>query len=626
MARERIRSVQSLIRTPEESAGALAFSAGRWLAKRVRAADFSALTEEPSMRTRTWQLVLVTAVPLALGAGLGGCTGDPNDPQTWAKQLKNLRTQKEALDRLANMDVEKARPAVPALIELYKDTTRPEHLEALARYRDERTKPVMIEALEYTDDNFDKATIAAGVLGEMKAKDAVDPLIKAAEKALPVKSRANNAKLAAMRALVKIGDKRAVPTLMKILSTSADEQDFALNQKAALGLAELRDPDAIPALIKGLFMTGRGSNIFQECRLALVRIGAPAVDPMIQLLNRKNPEIEEMAKQLKFDEVTPGVIPFKAAALLGDLRARRAVPALQARLKQKQQGGEHTAIVIALGLIAERPGVDTLIGILKDSKAEPSVRVSSSNALYLSGDRRAVSTLLDIAKTGYVTVGGQKASDLRATAAIDLARIAGPDAFDAFKALAEKEKDAQGVFGMALDRMLVAKECGSELKCYGEKLNDASWTRAEKAAFAIGFSGNAEQGLPLLLGALKPLASMNQERFPVHQAILYALTRLGSRSCTECQEKLQKQIERDEKAIRIPGARDLLGETRVALAVIENKGADEGAATAAVTANTVAGAAGGDEEGAEPAVKGKGKGKGKKAAKAGGGKKKKKKK
>ena len=60
---------------------------------------------------------------------------------TWAKQLKNLRTQKEALDHLANMDVEKARPAVPALIELFKDTKRPEHLEALARYHDPRTKP-----------------------------------------------------------------------------------------------------------------------------------------------------------------------------------------------------------------------------------------------------------------------------------------------------------------------------------------------------------------------------------------------------------------------------------------------------------------------------------------------------
>jgi hypothetical protein len=29
-------------------------------------------------------------------------------------------------------------------------------------------------------------------------------------------------------------------------------------------------------------MTGRGTGIFQECRLALVRIGAPAIDPLIQ--------------------------------------------------------------------------------------------------------------------------------------------------------------------------------------------------------------------------------------------------------------------------------------------------------------------------------------------------------
>ena len=62
--------------------------------------------------------------------------GDPNDPMTWAKKLKNLRDQKEALDHLANMDVERARAAVPALIELYKDTKQPEHLEALARYKD----------------------------------------------------------------------------------------------------------------------------------------------------------------------------------------------------------------------------------------------------------------------------------------------------------------------------------------------------------------------------------------------------------------------------------------------------------------------------------------------------------
>src|SRR4029079_3443705 len=136
----------------------------------------------------------------------------------------------------------------------------------------------------------------------MRAADTLPALIKAAEKELPVKSRANNARIAAMRALVRIGDKRAVATLVKILATAADEQDFLLNQKAALGLAEFGDPQAIPALIKGLFMTGRGTRIFQECTLALVRIGQPAVDPLIQLLQEKNADIQDMAAKLKFEE------------------------------------------------------------------------------------------------------------------------------------------------------------------------------------------------------------------------------------------------------------------------------------------------------------------------------------
>jgi HEAT repeat protein len=564
------------------------------------------------MRIQMRTLVAVAA----LGVANVGCQGDPNDPMTWAKQLKNLRVQKEALDHLANMDVEKARPAVPALIELYNDAKRPEHLEALARYLDPRTKPIMIEALEYTDDDFDRATIASGVLGDMKAKDAVDPLIKAVEKQLPIKSRANNARIAAMRALVKINDRRAVPTLMKVLTTSADEQDFLLNQKAALSLAEFRDPQAIPALTKGLFMTGRGTGIFQECRLALVRIGGPAVDPMIELLQEKNADIQAMAVKLKFDEFSPGVVPHKAAILLGDLRARKAVPALTARLRQKPKGDEHRSALIALGYIATPAAVDAILSVLRDPKGDPSARASAADGLYLSGDRRAVPTLLEIAKSGYVTQGGQKASDLRASAAIAVARIAGKESYDAFKALADKETEAQGVFGMALDRMQVANECDRDLACYGKKLNDPSWTRGEKAAFAIAFSGDAKKGLPLLLAAMKPITTMAPERYPVHQAILFALARLGTKDCKECVEKLDKQIERDEKAVRIPGARDLLGETRVTEAIILNRGAGD-------SPEPVAPPEAAPE--AAPADTGKAKGKPAKAAKAAkGGKKKKK--
>ena len=510
----------------------------------------------------------------ALTAGLvlsAGCGGDPNDPRTWARKLKNLRDQKEALDQLAKMSVERAQQALPEMIALYKETKKPDHLEALTRFLNDQTKPLFIEALDFSEDDFDRAVIAAGALGEMKAVDAVPELIKAVERQLPIKSRANTVRLAAIRALVKIGDKQAVPTLMKILTTSADEQDFLLNQKAALGLAELRDPQSIPALIKGLFMTGRGTQVFQECRLGLVRIGDAAVDPLINLLNEKNAEIAEMARKLDFDKVSPGIVPFKAAYLLGDLRAARAVPALAARLKVPAKSGEHKAILIGLGFIGTPPAVKVLLDLLKDKKAEATDRQAAEDGIYLSGDKRAVPILLDTAKNGYVVVGGVKASDLRANAAIDLSRIAGKETYDAFKALADKEKDAQGIFGEALDRMQVAKDCDKDLDCYAKALNDPSWTRAEKAAFAIGFSGNAAKGVPLLLNALKPVASLPQLRYPVHQAILQSLTKLADASCKMCEEKLLKQIERDEQAVRLPGARDLLGETRVALAVIQNK-------------------------------------------------------
>ena len=81
---------------------------------------------------------------------------------------------------------------------------------------------------------------------------------------------------------------------------------------------------------------------------------------------------------------------------------------------------------------------------------------------------------------------------------------------------------------MALDRMQVANECDRDLGCYGKKLSDPSWTRAEKAAFAIAFSGDAKKGVPLLLAAMKPITTMAPERYPVHQAILFALARLGT--------------------------------------------------------------------------------------------------
>ena len=318
-------------------------------------------------------------------------------------------------------------------------------------------------------------------------------------------------------------------------------------------------------------MTGRGTDIFQECRLGLVRIGEPAVDPVIELLQGKNAEVQEMAAKYKFDKVTPGVVPYKAAYLLGDLRAEKAVPLLIARLGVPAQGERalgHPHRARADRHAAE--AVDALVAVLKNAKAEPALRASAADALYMTGDRRAVPTLLEIAKSGYVTVGGQKASDLRANAAIDFARLAGPEHFDAFKALADKETEAQGVFGEALDRLQVAKECGSDLACYGKTLQRPVLAARREGGLRPRLLGRQGGRARCCWPPCSRCVTLAQDRYPVHQAMLFALVRLADKTCKECEEKLDKQIERDEKAVRLPGARSLLAETRVALAQIQN--------------------------------------------------------
>jgi len=88
--------------------------------------------------------------------------GRPQRSPYLGQKAQNLRDQKEALDRIANFDVEKARIVVPELVELYKDTKKPEHLEALARLSGRAHQAPHIEALEYSEDDFDRATMAAG--------------------------------------------------------------------------------------------------------------------------------------------------------------------------------------------------------------------------------------------------------------------------------------------------------------------------------------------------------------------------------------------------------------------------------------------------------------------------------
>ena len=126
-----------------------------------------------------------------------------------------LSASRPPKERPANID-----EAVAPVTALFKKSKDPQHLKTLTKIRSEKALDLFIEQLDYSDENFENASVAAtGILelaslddkGREAAKKAVPELVKALDKKLPIKTRANVVKVEAMKALTAIKDPAAVP-------------------------------------------------------------------------------------------------------------------------------------------------------------------------------------------------------------------------------------------------------------------------------------------------------------------------------------------------------------------------------------------------------------------------------
>jgi len=473
---------------------------------------------------------------VSLGAG---CT-DPNSPEYWIRKLKDIRERKEARRQLVKLD----KPvAVPALMDLYKEEKDPETLKAIVHFHDKRSVPLLITVLaDFGEESVDASSIAAVELGNLGDPSAVEPLIKALEKKLPVRSRANIVKQETMRSLARFPkDPKITDALVTVLTRSADEQDFFLNKFAAIQLGNIADAKAIPGLMKGLFMTGRGADIFQECRTSLAQMGEAAVDPLIDLLQEKNTEINEMRKKLDFDKYSPGVIPAKAAYVLGDLRPKKALPILTARLKEKVKDPKNNmriSILVTLGQYGDPSVIPDVVAVLKDAASSDMERGKAAEALNFIGDRKVLPDL-------WACVSGQKMPpNVRVACGFAYASLGTEAEFAKFEALAKSEGYEE--FKMALERLKLAKECKTDPACYGKT-----------------FAGNATKNEVLHqmlkaayeLGRLERNASLKQildnlgktDQLEVEQALLFALSRQAGKDCKECKEKIKALLDKQEK-------------------------------------------------------------------------------
>ncbi|VTS07480.1 HEAT repeat domain-containing protein [Tuwongella immobilis] len=202
--------------------------------------------------------------------------------------------------------------------------------EAIGRLGDalivERATPQLLAALADPIEPELLRVAAAQTLGQLRIAAAVDPLMATlAEESVALR-------LASLSALGQLGDRKAVPALLKLTHR---EDDAEIVAKALQALGQLADDRALPAFLTGL------QALEAEVRLAAVlgaaQLGSPkAVPDLLELL--ADPEF---------------VVRLEVIRCLPQFASDRVVEALQERLPEETTPEIQQAIITALEQIAQ---------------------------------------------------------------------------------------------------------------------------------------------------------------------------------------------------------------------------------------------------------------------------------
>ena len=237
----------------------------------------------------------------------------------------------------------------------------------------------LIKALVYQKD-YGIRKAAAEALGKSSSVHAVEPLIGA------LKDKNHRVRQAAAWALRDIGDARAVKPLIAAYKNEHMYKDIS----------------------DGMGIARPGFDMRHAVSEALVRIGAPAVDALIDALRNKNQDDDLSGLAGALSEIGPPAVQSCIAALkdednyvrkaaawaLRDVGDTRAVEPFIAALKD-EEGAVRCTAAEALGKINDLRAVEPLIAALKDKDGD--VRKVATKALSnFNNDARAIKALQDV--------------------------------------------------------------------------------------------------------------------------------------------------------------------------------------------------------------------------------------
>jgi HEAT repeat protein len=285
---------------------------------------------------------------------------------------------------------QKDRRAVDLLITLL-NKGYPRIANALGEIGDPRAVKPIIAALKTAPDRKPEFIEALGKLGDPGVLDLLVGYLNDDNYDLQA---------SAARALKYLNDRRAVRPLCAAMKTKRPDYVMALILEA---LEEIKDPAAVPDLIRVLEDTN--VHLFNRRRAgnALVSIGTPAVKPLIAVVrdNRskargsavealgriKDPKAVEPLIAAASDDVIRNEA-FKALVKIGSPSVEPLISLLSAKDDRVQ-----LLAIVALGAIKDPKSTGALITVLKEGA--PYNQAEAAKALGAIKDKRAVEPLID---------------------------------------------------------------------------------------------------------------------------------------------------------------------------------------------------------------------------------------
>lgn len=467
-----------------------------------------------------------TMATLAASTALIACANE-NQPEYWidklpepawkARAIKRLGTFYE--DALTKNNKDENAPEVKSLVDklvtpmtnIYvndydslDEATREDLIRQLAGFRDPRTEPALKKALE----EFGKKgrggkdlKWASRAVRDMKLKS-VAPEVLASFKKMKPSTKDGAYYRDFNEALIAVADPAWAPELVEILN-----QDFPLldptkkdpnavnDYKDALYqtvtavqlLGEAKSAAAVEPLIKIVLDPVR-VDAGNEALLALTKIGKPAAEVAVQLLEGKLPALQEFQKkqiQKKGNLQAPptgNLHLAPAAMILGAIGRPEGIAPLTKAIADAKEDGDKAQFLSALAMLPHTNEVlTTFIEGFKDLPEDATA--AGGNALQtlaepaaLTFDSSLVPTLLEraaeLAKQKDANAGIVPASTLLLSAIklMDASQVSKVSAAVKKTSSAAKEPAVQMFFKSVLDALEnatgVTQKCGTDAECF----------------------------------------------------------------------------------------------------------------------------------------------------------------